>query len=77
MRVSEGLEADAVAEGFEVADRACFGLREDTAGEVVGAGITLELGVGEHLPVRDEYGVLHGDKCFHRTTAGGDTPGLG
>jgi hypothetical protein len=47
-----------------VADRACFGRREDTAGEVVGAGITLELGVGEHVPARDEYGMLHGDKCF-------------
>ena len=60
-----------------MADRACFGLGGDTAGEVVDDGITLELAVGEHVPARDEYGMLHGEKCFHRTTAGGDTPVLG
>jgi hypothetical protein len=32
--VGDGLEADSVAEGFELADRACLGLGGDTPGEV-------------------------------------------
>lgn len=75
--VGEGLEADSVAEGLELADRACLGFGGDTSSEVVGAGVTVEVAVGEHVPGRDEYGMLHGNKCFHRTPAGGVAPVFG
>ena len=41
--LGEGFEVDAVAEGFELADRTGFGLGGDAAGVVVGAGdVTLD-----------------------------------
>jgi hypothetical protein len=64
--VGEGLEADLVAEGFELADHARLGFGGDTSSEVVGAGITVEVAVGEHVPGRHEYGMLHGNNSSIR-----------
>ena len=67
--LDEWFEGDAVAEGFELADRS--GLRlAGRAGVVVGAGVAVEVAVGEHVPGGDEHRVFDGDKGFHRAAVG-------
>jgi len=51
----QGLHVDVEAEGFELGDGAGLGLGWLSSGVVVGAGIAVEITVGEHVPGGDEH----------------------
>src|ERR1700676_2690486 len=59
------LQADGVAEGFELCDQAaCFSLGIQAAGEVVGAELVVGLSGGQDMPDDDDHGVGDHDDRF-------------
>ena len=68
----EWFEGDAVAQGVELADCSGFGGGGLACGVVVGAGVAVELAVGEQVPGGDDHGVFDGDNGAHGSAPGGD-----
>lgn len=75
--IGERFEGDAVAEGLELFDRSCFCRCRLACGVVVGAGVAVEVAVGEQVPGGDDHGVFGGDDGAHGSAAGGDAFVLG
>jgi hypothetical protein len=65
-------EADLVAEGFELADGPALGLVWIAPEVVVGAGVGVDLAVGEHVTCCGENDVFNRDEGFFGTPAGSD-----
>ena len=70
--IGKWLQGDAVAEGLKLFDRSCFGGVRSVRGVVVGAGVAVEVTVGEQVPGGDDHGVFDGDDGAHGSAAGGD-----
>lgn len=73
----EGVEGDLVAHLSELVEGALFGLVGVEPGVVVAAEIVVVDAVGDHVPDRDEDGVLDGDDRFDWSAPRRDAPVFG